>query len=428
MSVNLSNNSNRKYSGPLTIEMHLNADDSIITKRFANVKSLAQGMMTLKDAQVLVQNESDAFTPLNFGAVVKKDGVTLGYLNSNLSTMAKAPYSEKGAGPVIVANSEMNTNELLQMVGRFGGLSKVSVLDLSLPRLNGPTLSKGFKKKVMIVLENGNKSAMEGVSTLAAQSEDSVMIFSDNNDVGLSTAKRYSDSFGDSVTLKTTISGMKNMTFTNTFAKKLKDMTVAIQVKPGSVKRILSRANEFTRSAADFMAAVKSKVNGSNIFSPNLTIQAMLATSAGEMMTLNKAYKDQGKPDHLENKVESGKSLFFQQITDATESTVNGPISLSYGLTGLSLYYFMDSGISQIEDTAGKDLYYALQKRIMKRMKNKFKGTKKSRWSLKRKGGVLKTFKKFNKKLYNKFNDKKFVQVPFDISTSDNDWNDNDHF
>ncbi len=427
LNITLSNHSKRAYSGPLTIE--LLGDTHLIRKGFGKVQSL-KGNLKIDDAQILVAQESDVFTPLAFDAVIKKQGITLGVLKGVYRTMAKAPYAEKAQKPVVVVNSDSSSRELLDLLSDLGGISEASVLDLSLASLNRSVLTQGLKAKTALVLDDGKGSTMSGLQSLLAQSQDLAILFVDNHNQGLALAKQTAalkDKVSFSVKLKALQGKKLRLTFTNNLRANLKDMSVLIQSDRRSFKELLSTAKVMTLTADEMVAQAAQEINKTSYFTSNETLQSIIAKSLGEIMVVSRAYKKEGSSSQYEDLIYHGKDMIFQKMNDAAKGKSTDK-NINHQLAGIGLYYSIEQAMDYVKEIY-KPLAKKIESKVQKRLRDVMKGKPgflgiRSKGLLSRKG-----LRKYNQALYSKVKkqENQLIHYPFEITNTQTNhhWNDN---
>ncbi|MDC1175088.1 hypothetical protein OAT67_06820 [Bacteriovoracaceae bacterium] len=419
LKLSVSNNSKRKYSGPLTINLSANASGNIVKKGFAQLNSLS-GTTNLDDASILVNNTADLYSPITITAKIQKQGVTLGVVNRRLDTMAKIAFADKKDANVILADGQKSSKDLVELMNAEGGMNKVSILDTSLA-MNRNVLAKGLNKKTVLVIDNGRGSSLKGVEAVVKNSTDSAMIFVDDNSTGINTARRAS-TFKDASVIPAQLKGINGLlplVFTNKYQANLKDTTVAMQATNKGYKSLLKVAELMKMNNADAVAIAKNEINKKNFFNVNEKIQAMTVLSAGEILNVNAAYIAQDS-DKFEKMLEKGDELIFQAVLNEVEGEKVKDHNESTVLTAAALYYNLESAMDKfdpLDDTLKGKIENAVEARIRNVLKGKkgFLGF--------RKKGTLDALKKHDKGLYNKLNDNKYIHLPFDLENDDpNDW------
>jgi predicted nucleic acid-binding Zn-ribbon protein len=411
--VDLANNSSRKYSGPLKIEVTVNSNGNIITKTFNDVQTL-DSTLRLKDAQVKVTNESDVYTPLTFSAKISKNGVLLGTLDQAFNTMVKAPFKEKPGKPVVVVNSEDTRVELLDTLAQLGGISNASVLDLSLTGRNGQILKQGLKNKTALVIDQGNGSVVKNFDHVLAKSENNVFIFVDQNRKGLELAMTTA-SFKDAGSFSPTITGTGTGTivFTNPHqVKGLKGSQFAMQADLRTMNKLIPLAELYKTNATSLLASLKAKLNRGTYFKPSAqtlqTAEIFNIKGLSEIVNLNKAYKESGgwlggRDKKIAKKIYKDKTLHFNVLRDTIKSLKLDDATVGMYLFGVDAKYTLYTAATNFDDI-DDDL------------------TPRTSSAAKKSGSyiedeVKKQLKKFDSKLYKKVYANKGIYTPFTPGT-----------
>lgn len=410
LSLSVSNNSNRKYTGDLQIELDVDSKTWIITKNFDDIREIGtSSSTTLNSAKVLVASERDVFTPLTFSAKIKKQGVTLGVLNSDLTTMAKAPYSEKSGKPVFLADSDKNATDLIEALEQVGGLTKASVIDLSLSRMNRDVLANGLNKKMIIALDDLRGSTMPGVAALLKKSEDTVMIFVDERNAGLGLAQNNSV-LKNAAVLPVKLKGNNegfNLRFTNPFLDGVKEMTVVAQTTPRGMVSAIETLKGLMKTNNELVAEAGSSLSESNVLTTSSAVQNMIAMATAEIVTISKAY-DATNRDSYKDLV-ADNSRIYSRILDQSGKKVSKS-SLSKNLAAWTMFQVIDHALDKfdpVDDVMDQDI----ELKVEDRLRDTIKGT-----GLFRLGkGLRDNLKKEYKSLYNKTDANPFVQSPFQL-------------
>lgn len=419
LNVNVSNNSSRKYTGPMTIKLTTNANGNIIKKGFTTINSL-KGSTSLDEASILVNDKSDLYQPLIVTAEIQKQGVTLGVVNRRLDTMAKIAFTEKKGANIILADGEKSNKDLLDLVAAEGGLNAVSILDTSLAQ-NGKALGKGLNKKTVLVIDNGRGSSLKGVAAVTKNSIDSSLIFVDDSSTGINTARRSSTFAGATVlpVKMKGVNGLLPLVFLNKHIADLKDTTVAMQATTRGYKSLLKVAELMKMNPEDAKRIAANEINKDNFFTINDKLQAMTILSAGEIMNINTLYKKTDSKSTL-NLIKGGDDMIFQALLNEIDGDKVSKKNVNTVLAASSIYFNLESAMDKfepVEDEIKSKVEDAVQDRLRDTIKGKkgFLGF--------RKKGSLDYLKKFDKGLYNKLDDNRYIHLPFDLENDDpNDW------
>ncbi len=409
LKVVASNNSKRKYTGNLKIELSVDSQTGIITREFTDLKELS-GSKTLDSARVLVASERDVYTPLTFSAKITKQGVTLGTLSSALTTMAKAPYSEKSGKPVFVADSSKNARDLMQAIRQVGGLSKASVIDLSLGRLNREVLTQGLNKKMMVVLDDLRGSTVKGVASLLKKAEDTVMLFVDERNQGINTAST-SGVLKNAAVLPVVLKGnseLFNLRFTNPHLDGVDEMTVVAQTTPRGMTDAIKTLQGFMKTNNELVSEAGSALNKNNVNNTNEAVQKMIAMATAEIVTINQAYKATNN-DRFEDVVR-GANMIYVKVLDASGKKVKRS-TLSKNLAAMVMYNVVDTALDKfdpVDDVMSQDI----EREVEDRLRDTIKGD----GFLRIRRGLRENLKRHDESLYNQIDDNKLVHSPFRIN------------
>jgi len=408
LQLNISNQSKRPYTGPMTIELSVDSRTNVITSEFDKIDSL-KNSITLKSAEVLVASERDVYRPLVFSAKITKQGVTIGVLSTSYRTMAKAPYTNKAGKPVIVVDSDKNPGILLEVLSDLKGLANASVLDLSLSRLNAKVLNDGLDKKSIIVLDDSKGSTVAGVDSLLKSTEDSTMIFVDQNSAGLAIAKRNARGMRNAVKITNRLNGMNSdleLFYTNQWLDGVRDITVAAQASRENFRQVLNTLSSFNTTNAEFVAQSGRALTKSNWSTPNSTVQAMISMAAAQVMAVSSSM-DQNERGDLIDLMKSDR-LLFQKILRAPGDKKVKKSNLSKQLASIMMWHVLDKAVDSFDDIQDK-IHHRIESRLEDEMKDVMIGEGIRIFSK----GTYNYLKKFDKGLYNSIDDNKYRQSPF---------------
>ncbi|MFX3689203.1 MAG: hypothetical protein ACN6I0_00375 [Peredibacter sp.] len=408
LKVTAANNSKRKYTGPLKVELSVDSQTGIVTSDFNDLSELS-GSKTINTAKILVASERDVYTPLNFTAKITKSGVTLGVLNSSYTTMAKAPYKKKAGKPVFVVDSSKNAGDLVNALKKVGGLSNASVVDLSLARLNRNVLAEGLNKQMTVVLDDLRGSTVKGVAALLKNAEDTVMLFVDHRNQGINTALR-SNVMKNAVTLPVHLKGnneLFNLRFTNPFLDGVDEMTVVAQTTPNGMVDAIKTLSGFMKTNNELVAQAGSALNAKNYLQQSAPLQNMIAMATAEILTINRAYKVTNNSNYEKLVIDSKR--IYGRILDQSGKKVSNK-SLSKNLAAMNMYYVIDRALDHfdpVDDRMDQDI----ELKVEDRMRDIIKGT-----GLFRLGrGLRENLKRHSESMYNRMDDNKYVQSPFKL-------------
>jgi flagellar biosynthesis chaperone FliJ len=405
LSINVTNNSKRAYTGELKIHVTTNSNSELLTKDFSALSGL-QTTIQASDAQVLVTDEKDVYRNLVFSATITQNGVTLGVIGNGLSTMAKAQYLEKDKAAVLVANSDKNLRALLDALDTLGGTENVSVLDLSLASLNEAVLSNGLNQKVLLIVDDENGSNIKSLNNLVAKSKASAFVFIDENNTGLKNAKNLA-AMKDAQQLPM---DKKVILFSNPQrADGVVKSSALFQSSLQSFEKDLTLANDLTQSAADLIARFKTEVNRSTFFTPNAAIKMFSLKALSEVLCINKVYDESGHIFTRDKKwvdlIGSDKSLFINVLKAAAAGDVT-EAKLSVILPAIAVKDTLSYAM------ANSDSIYKLMMMKITSATNDVLG--------KTEDGFKKNLKNFSKDLYNKAYEQAYIHRPFFIEAPRN--------
>lgn len=421
--VTITNRSNRSYVGPITIEVDVDSKSNIITQNFSTVNTVEKSAI-VDNAELLVSDVNDVYVPLTFKAVVKKNGVTLGYMNSPFSTMVKAPYIEKHSVPVIVSDSDSSSKELLDIIDTLGGIENVTVLDVSLAEMNDEIIKKGLDGKTIVAIEpSSGESVMRALDTMLKVSTQMPIILADDHNFGISHAKGLS-SFVDAGNFIAKIDSNNDevaMIFSNPLRSAgLKASNVAIQANMQNLDTMIKVAEIFTMTSDEVLVKISSTVNPTTILQPTAYVEMLLKTLnikvIGEAMVIGIAYDKSKKGGWLGDRdkvilkrIKEDESLIFNKLDKATPDSVNDQ-TIGMALAGWSVaavilnavnYYTpITKGDKRTGDTDTSKIYDSV-------------ASKQSSvaWDLKKKG--VGAVKKYSKSLMKEIDDNIFRFAPF---------------
>lgn len=403
LTMNVSNVSKRKYTGPLKVELSVDSSTGIVTREFSDLSELS-GSKTLDTARVLVASERDTFKPLTFTAKIMKQGVVIGTLNGAYTTMAKAPYSEKAGKPVFLADSDKNARDLINALEQVGGLRNASVIDLSLSRLNRDVLSKGVNKKVIVALDDLRGSTQKGVATLLKNSEDTVMIFVDERNAGITLQGNV---LRNAAVLPVKLQGnneLFNLRFTNPFVDGVKEMTVVAQTTPSGMKDAIATLSGLMKTNNELVSEAGSALNKNNVATTVPAVQNMITMAMGEILVVNKAYKATNDSKY-EDIIKDNNRIFGRILDESGKKVKNS--TLSKNLAAYTMHRVIDHALDKF-DPVDDQMDQAIELKVEDRLRDVIVGT-----GLFRLGkGLRENLKKHDKGLYNKIDEKPFAQSP----------------
>ncbi len=293
LKATISNVSKREYKDE--IEVVTSASSSVVSKNFSSLKGL-QGSLNISDAEVFVTEERDTYSKLSIGAELKIKGVKVGELAGSLDFMARAPYVEKANKVVLVTNSNVNSQDLVQALDKFGGIKEVSVLDYALGSLNADAVSKGLQNKVAVIVDDGAGNVTKDINALLASSVNSMFIHADQNQRSVEAAGKL-EAFKESQSIPFIPAAgkeEKRIHFTNMHRTSIKGMTMHVQSTLEKSSRDVVLFKEFALPNTELIAKVKSDVNRTTFFAPQQIIQTAALKAIGETMVISRAYDKSG--------------------------------------------------------------------------------------------------------------------------------------
>ena len=322
LSISVTNNSKRLYTGEMKVQVLANSQSGIITKDFSSLTSV-QNTAQISDAEVLVNDEKDIYRDLSFSAKISLNGVTLGVLGADYIAMAKAQYADKGKAPVLVANSDKNLKALLDALSLAGGTEKISVLDLSLSSLNAGILSGGLNQKVLLIADDEKGTNIKSLNTFVTKSKDSSFLFIDESNSGL----KYAVSLKASTDAQYAYFDKKVLYFTNPHrAEGVTKSSAMIQSSLQSFDKDLELGQNLTFTAPELLAKFKSEINRNTFFTPNNYIKIFSLKALAEVLSINNAYDKSGSIFSRDKKwaemIVNDTSLFINVLKSASKGDV----------------------------------------------------------------------------------------------------------
>lgn len=416
LKISVTNQSNRGYKGPFKIVLTANSNSSIITKTFDDVESV-NGTINLSDAKILVNDESDIYSPITFKAHIHYQGVKLGELTRELTTMVKAPFIDKAGKPVVITNSDVLASDLLRTIQDLGGISNASVLDLSLDQLNAQAIQKGLQNRVAVIVDNGNGTVARQLQKLMETSTNTAFVLVDDQMNSANVARTLS-AFKDAIRIPVDLKGYGkkfDITFTNQLrASGLKGSNMLIQANSSNYRQVLALAGQLSLSTDQLIAKAKSEISKGNFGVENLTLQLLTTKGLAEVANINKAYAESGgwfsRDGKLADMIDDDSSLVINKMKAASDVKLSNE-TIGIVLSAIAFKDGMEKGVSNFDPVA-KDMTIKVRGRVNKRLD-------------KMDDQYRKNLKKFDKDLYNKANDIAKAHRPFDVQES-SDWSSND--
>ena len=406
LSINVSNNSKRVYTGPLKINLTVNSNSDVITQEFDTIDAL-KNVVTLKSAKVQITDESDVYTPLAFKAVIKKGGVTLGILEHDFNTMAKAAFINKAGQSVIVVNSDSDTDSLLSVIDQFGGVVNVGVLDISLSNINSTIFAKGLVSKKVIAVGN---SANSGVNDLLKNSINSIFFALSRGEF---SSIKQQPSLKNSYRLPVVLDGLaknQEMIFSNQQLAGVRSMNIVTQISDRNIKNTVKKFNNFTQSDAQLLESIKKTMNKTSFFQSNSLMKSVNLQVLGELMTVNRSYSASGRSDSIANIIENGKSLLFHKIL-ASAGTKASSSKIGIQMTAITMNHILRK-LEREFTPMSEVVAFKIGNRIRGRLNDTMGST--LLWAKKK---LLKNFKKMDKGTYRALAKKETVNLPLDLVT-----------
>lgn len=417
LKLQLSNISKRSYEGPLAVTLSENAGSNIITKGFDQLDSLGRSQ-SLSDAVVMVKSESDIYTPIAFSAVLKKNGVTLGVVDSTFQTMVKAPFINRAGQSVLVVNSDKSAMNLLRMIDKFDSVSNVGILDLSLGSMNAKTLEEGLKSKKVVLVD---AAAVNGLNQLLKQSENSIFF---TTTPGAFNQAKKSRAMKDAYEMPVVLSGLEQnqiMAFSNAPRANLKTTNMVTRMSDDNLKEKLEQFNAFTLSDDQFLSELN-KLGNDNFFKSNSVVKAFKLKTLGQLMTINKAYKESGREDRFADMIKGGHNLLFHKVLDRAGDKADKK-KKGIQMAAITLnknFRKLEREFTPISD----EISFKISNRVRDRLNDTMGAT--IFWAKKK---LLKSFKKMDKSMYKKLDKNENNNLSLDLKTFfDRDSDPNSHF
>ncbi len=399
LKITLTNNSKREYKGELKIKLLANSQNGIITKDFGVVSAL-QSSVALNDAEILVDQEQDAYRDLSISAQVFQNGVLIGVLPQDFMTMAKAKFLDKGKVPVLVANTDADLNAFLDALNSLGGSDKVSILDLSLASLNAEVIANGLSQKVLLIVDNSGAASIRSLNSFIAKSKSSAFLMIDESNTGLKAASALA-SLKDAPNIQW---GKRSVLFTNPHrAAGVLKSSAFIQSSLKGFMSDLALGQALTLSAAESLAEIKAKVTPANFNTPNDAIKMYSLRALSEILAINVAYDESGGIFSRDKKwakmIEEDGTLFHNVLKAASGNVVTS--NLGVIMSAVAMKETLSSAMSRA-DGISRDMKLKIQNAtngVLDDMEDSFK----------------KSLKKDFKETYNKAYEFKAAHNPFYI-------------
>ena len=322
LKITLTNNSKREYKGELRVKLLVNSQNPIVTKDFSSVAVLSSSQ-NLSDAEVLVDQESDAYRDLSFAASIEQNGVIIGTLPRDFVTMAKAQFADKGNVPVLIANTDSQLSSFLDALEDLGGSDKVSILDLSLAGLNATTLANGLSEKVLLVVDDANGSSIKSLNTFVTKSKSSAFLFIDQENAGLKNVQSL-PALQDAVKLSL---GKRAVLFSNPHrAAGVLKASSFMQSSLSTFMNDLQTSTLLALTAPKHILMLNTQVSPDNFATPNEAIKTYSLKALSEVLAINKAYDESGSIFNRDKKwirmIGDDSSLFINQLKAASSGDV----------------------------------------------------------------------------------------------------------
>ncbi|MBC7428740.1 MAG: hypothetical protein H7336_09030 [Bacteriovorax sp.] len=400
LKITMTNNSKREYKGELKIKLLANSQNGIITKDFAAVTSL-QTSASLNDAEILVDADQDAYRDLSISAQVFQNGVLIGVLPQDFTTMAKAKFRDIGKAPVLVANTDKNLNAFLDALNTLGGSEKVSILDLSLPTLNADAIAAGLNGKVLLMVDDSTGASIKSLNTFIGKSVSSTFVFIDDSNSGLTNVKTLAV-LKDAPNL---LFGKRAVLFSNPHrATGVVKSSVFMQSSAKYFSNDLGLAQTLAMTAPELLAQIKATVTPANFNTPNDSIKVFSLKALSEVMCINTAYDESGGIFSRDKKwakmIEEDMTLFHNRMKTASSGDVVVS-KLPVVMAAIAMRETLSSAMSRV-DGISRDMKLKIQNTtngVLKNMEDSFS----------------KSLKKDFKETYNKANANKSTHNPFFI-------------
>jgi len=354
LKVTATNSSKRAYKGELKIRLVTNSQNGIITKDFNDLSELS-GSVSLADAEVLVNSESDVYRDLAISASIEQNGVKIGEMSSDFLTMARAQFIDKGKVPVIVADSKDHLNLLLDVLSTVGGTDKVSVLDLSLSNLNSTTLANGLSGKVLLIVDDANSTSLRKLNAFIGKSKSSTFLMVDESSAGVKNALTL-PALKDATKLTL---DKRQIILTNPHrAAGVEKSSAFVQSSVRNFANDLELAKDLTLTAPEMIAEIKAKVTPASFASPNQTVKLYSLKALAEVLNINVAYDESGGIFNRDRKwpdmIEKDQSLFINVLRAASAGDVVES-KLPFVLSALAMKDTLSNAMSYA-DSVSRDM------------------------------------------------------------------------
>ncbi len=357
LQIQVNNKSKRSHQGKLDIVLSDDAPSKIITKDFASLTKI-DSSASLSDARLLTSDESNAYRAISIGAKIVQNGVTLGVLDNSLSTMIKAKFNDVKGKPVVVADSNTSSRELLNILSEFGGLKGAGVLDVSLKSENSDALSKGLSGKSFILVAGGNMASLS--QTVLSKSTNSAIITVDGNSRAADEIEKTS-LFKGSYAYPASFTGVGSVQVraaNKIINKSIASDLVMLEGDLAQIHALLGLSETFKLSHEGVLKRIAAEVSTGNIISPNAKVLQLLqganARMFNEIITANNAYK----ADLVESKhIREDKSTLLYKFAKVVD-TSSKPSSSEVGLfvAAIDSYETLSSIVN--ESTVGRPVAF----------------------------------------------------------------------
>jgi hypothetical protein len=272
--------------------------------------------------------------------------------------------------------------------------------------MNAQTLKNGLKGKKVVLVDS---AAINSLNSLLKQSENSIFFTTSSNAY---SQARNTRSMKDAYELPVILSGLaKNqmMAFSNAPRAGLKTTNIVTAMSDENLKAKLEKFNAFTLSDDQLLQELN-KLGNSNFFNSNDVVKAFKVKSLGQLMTINKAYKESGRDDKFAKIVKSGHDLLFHKVLDRAGHKAD---KKKKGIQMAAIT--MNKNLRKLErefTPVSDEISFKISNRMRDRLNDTMGAT-----VFFAKTKLLKSFKKMDKKTYKELDKKEDNNLPLDLKT-----------
>ncbi len=186
------NRSTRAHAGPISIVLTASTVTPLVAKEFSVLTNIKTSV-NVTGAELLLRDEIDALKNVRISARLEQNGVLLGFLKNDLTTVSRVGFVARPNAPVIVFENLNTLNEVQTIINSYEGIGQVSVLDLGLNGTQQAILDKGFTRQVVYLVPSvdSDRDLTTKLSGLLRNSDHATLVFFDQYGQGLANALKY---------------------------------------------------------------------------------------------------------------------------------------------------------------------------------------------------------------------------------------------